>query len=259
MQIIDSFLHPLLEPSEDNLFSISNSLLINNLNRVKSQMSLNNIIKGNIILFNSGLLKNLKLNFKKDFYFSILADFRDNNNDHFFDILAKKQIKSIVFHPYLQNIKSKDWNDCLSFAKKAENSGLIITICTAYGSKKIYDIDVLPFSLFITKNINSPIIFSHCGGLKILDAMLISENFDNIYFDTSFSLSYWLGSSVEQDLAFVINKIGINRFLFGSDFPFISMKKSIEDHFSFFDRWKFSFSEIECMMNRNALQLYDRV
>ena len=189
----------------------------------------------------------------------MLADFRDKDNDHFFDTLAKKQFKSIVFHPYLQNIKSKDWNDCLSFAKKAENFGLIITICTAYGSKKIYDIDALPFSTFIAKNIKSPIIFSHCGGLKILDAMLISENFNNNYFDTSFSLSYWMGSSVEQDLAFVINKIGVNRFLFGSDFPFISLKKSIEDHFNFFEKWKFSQNEIQCIMNTNALELYDRM
>ena len=140
----------LLEPSEDNLFLFQISS-VKNL-KYKSQMSLNNIIKGNIILFNSQLLKNFKFIFKKNFYFSMLADFRDNNNDHFFDTLAKKQFKSIVFHPYLQNIKSKDWNDCLSFAKKAEKFGLIITICTAYGSKKIYDIDVLPFDIYSKKH-----------------------------------------------------------------------------------------------------------
>ena len=73
--------------------------------------------------------------------------------------------------------------------------------------------------------------------------MLIAENFKNIYFDTSFSLSYWVGSSVEKDIAFVINKIGVNRFLFGSDFPFVDISKAIEDQIIFLNKWKFSSNE----------------
>ncbi len=258
MQILDSFLHPVIKPSEDGLFNISNDLLFKNLEYLKKQMSFNKIVKSNVILFNNELVESLPLNYKDFFYFSVLANFREYESDDYFEILIKKNVKNIVFHPYLQNIKKRDWNDCVEFVKKAERLEFIITICTAYGSKKIYDIDILPFALHIANNVKSPIIFSHCGGLKILDAMLIAENFKNIYFDTSFSLSYWVGSSVEKDIAFVINKIGVNRFLFGSDFPFVDMSKAIEDQIIFLNKWKFSSNETELVMKINAEELFSR-
>ena len=257
MEILDSFLHPITKPSEEGLFDISNSLLFKNLEYLKKQMSFNNVVKSNVILFNHELVESLTLN-SKNFYFSVLANFREYEDEEYFGLLIQKNVKNIVFHPYLQNITKRNWNDCINFAKKAETLGFIITICTAYGSKKIYDIDILPFALSIANNINSPIIFSHFGGLKILDAMLIAENFTNIYFDTSFSLSYWMGSSIEKDIAFVINKIGVNRFLFGSDFPFVNMSKTIEDHINFLNKWKFSSNETELVMKINAEELYAR-
>ena len=48
------------------------------------------------------------------------------------------------------------------------------------------------------------IIFYHAGGCKILDAFIIAEMWTNVYLETSFSLSYWKKSSIENDLNFVI-------------------------------------------------------
>ena len=63
--------------------------------------------------------------------------------------------------------------------------------------------------------------------------------------ETSFSLNYWIGSSVEQDIAFSIKKLGVERWLFGSDAPFIEIERAIKEQLNFFDKWKFSEKEIE--------------
>jgi predicted TIM-barrel fold metal-dependent hydrolase len=56
-----------------------------------------------------------------------------------------------------------------------------------------------------------------------------------LYFDSSFTLSYWKGSSVEQDFAFAIKKLGGDRVLFGSDYPYSDVGKELGLQNAFLD------------------------
>ena len=50
----------------------------------------------------------------------------------------------------------------------------------------------------------------------------------------------------------------MNRFLFGSDFPFVDISKAIEDQIIFLNKWKFSSNETELVMKINAEELFSR-
>jgi predicted TIM-barrel fold metal-dependent hydrolase len=257
MRIIDSFLHPVTRPSESALFSISGESLDADLPEIATRMAASGVERAMLVLFHPEALDHTKAGTSHSFSLSLLADFR---REDAFDRLAdqaRKGVCSITFHPYLQDIVREDWPQALAFAREAERLGLFIAICTAYGSGKIYSIDVLPFAAAVAGSVTCPVVFAHCGGSRILDAMLIADAHPNIWLETSFSLSYWLGSSVEQDMAFAMRKLGAERWMFGSDAPFVEMEKALADHFGFFDRHGFAHSEIEAIMGGNASRLLE--
>ena len=57
--------------------------------------------------------------------------------------------------------------------------------------------------------------------------MILKAN-ANIHVDLSFSPLYFEGSSVQQDLACLVRKADPRRVLFGSDFPEVSLRGSVE-------------------------------
>lgn len=255
--IADSFVHPVLDPSEASLFKLEPQLIEKNLRDVEARMQELNISRSLVHLFNGSSLNGSQNINLKTIYFSRLASLENNN---FVDALSEQHhpcLSAIVFHPYLQNIIREKWPAALLIAKEAERLRMPIFICTAIGSCKIYDIDVLPFATFIAGSVSSPVVFAHGGGVKVLEAMLVADAYPNVLLDTSFSLSYWNGSSVENDFAYAMRKIGSDRWLFGSDAPFIPLETALKDHFSFFEHNKFSDKEIESIMSMNFVKLFD--
>ena len=81
----------------------------------------------------------------------------------------------------------------------------------------------------------APIILLHSGGSRCLEAMLLADATKNVFLETSFTLPYYLNSSIERDLAFAYKKLGANKILYGSDFPYISLKESEKSFFEFMD------------------------
>jgi predicted TIM-barrel fold metal-dependent hydrolase len=79
----------------------------------------------------------------------------------------------------------------------------------------------------MAKTVDSPIVLAHGGGAKIHEAFLTAETFENIYLDTSFSLPYWSGSSVEEDFAFAMREMDLDRWVWGTDIPFANVHDSI--------------------------------
>jgi predicted TIM-barrel fold metal-dependent hydrolase len=102
---------------------------------------------------------------------------------------------------------------------------------------------------------NTPILVLHSGGNRVLEAMLIAAEKQNVFLETSFSLSYYKGSSVENDIAFAYKKIGVERVLYGSDFPYVSIQESINVHHQFLEKHSFSTNDIEKIMFKNAQSL----
>ncbi len=132
---------------------------------------------------------------------------------------------------------------------------MFVILCTAYGSRKIYSHQSLPLAAAVAAEVDCPVVLAHCGGAKIVEAMLLADAYANIFLETSFTLPYWMGSSVETDIAFAIRKLGPERWLFGSDAPFVPMGNALAAHRDFFLKHDFSEYQIEQIMGGTALRL----
>ena len=85
--------------------------------------------------------------------------------------------------------------------------------------------------------------------------MLLALDKKNIYLDTSFSLPYYIGSSLETDYAFAYKKIGTHKILYGSDNPYVNPAISLKAHMSFFEKYNFSPKEIEDILYNNSQKI----
>ena len=74
-----------------------------------------------------------------------------------------------------------------------------------------------------------PIVIIHSGGLRVNKVMLLALENNNIFLDSSFSLPFYLGSSIEKDFAFAFKKIGTSRIFYGSDNPYMDPKLTLNN------------------------------
>jgi len=254
-QIVDAFRFPSSIANEDQLFRWSPEKL-----SLDSKMGTENKVTHNCYaLFDNSeeaLLQWKNSTWRDSSWLSLLA-ISAATGFHQLDTIKTLGFKGVVLHPYLQNIDEKKIHVVIELCRQASQLGLLIVVCTAYGGTALYDIQPLRIAQRIADIVTTPLILSHAGGAKVLDAMLLAEAYPHLLLDTSYSLSYWLGSSVEQDFAFAMKKLGCQRWLFGSDAPFLSQQDAIRDHMLFFKRHSFSETEIDQIMWRNSKQLYE--
>lgn len=188
--------------------------------------------------------------------FTQLLDFRRDGLDATLDRLAAHGVNGIKFHSYVQRIDQAVFPLVLVAAKKAAMRGFFICIDASYGTTHMYDYDNLRLAALLIREIrNVPIVILHSGGVRLWDAMLLTLDGPNVYLETSFTLPYYIGSSIETDLAFIYRKIGIERVLFASDFPYIKLGEAIDCMDAFLERNKFSVGERDAIYSGNARRL----
>lgn len=190
--------------------------------------------------------------------FTILVDFRIDNIYEYLEKAIDQGITGIKFHSYYQKISETDFSSIAQICQFAENRNLMIFIDTSYGTSKMYDYDNMKLACFISDFITKvPIILLHSGSARVIEAMLLADEKKNIFLDTSFSLLYYLGASLEQDFAYAYKKIGSNRILYGSDTPYIDFHESITKSVDFFEKHHFTSEEIENIFFKTAHTLKD--
>jgi predicted TIM-barrel fold metal-dependent hydrolase len=252
MRIVDCFMHPLARPDEQALFIVDTGTLEEDVPRIAAEMEALKVERALLALFHADVYADVLRMGAGRFAVSLLADFRNREALEHLRAVACEGVRSITFHPYLQDISRDAWPLALAYAREAARLGMSVCVCTAYGSKSIYRVEVLPFATAVADAANCPVVFSHCGGAKVIDAMLVADTYPNVFLETSFSLSYWLGSSVEADMAYAMRKLGPGRWLYGSDAPFVPMAQAIDDHLGFFGRHGFKDADVEAIMGGNA-------
>ncbi len=109
-------------------------------------------------------------------------------------------------------------------------SPLPIWLCTYFyyqgGSLKKPAVEAI-FEL-VSSHPTVPFILAHAAGPDILRLAHVVRHCPNAYLDLSFTLSRFLGSSVETDIRFLLRTFE-RRLLFGSDFPEISQAQALAD------------------------------
>ncbi len=142
--------------------------------------------------------------------------------------IKKYNLKGLKLHPRLQNFELTDPSILPVFKKCADLA--IPAIIDAFPGTTKKDGASVPIQIGkIADSVpDAKIIIAHAGGYKVLDSLFVAKNHRNIFLDLSFSLNYFQSSSIEQDIGFVIKKLGADRCIYGSDHPEMSLDTTYE-------------------------------
>jgi len=184
---------------------------------------------------------------------TILVDFDFKNATSYVKNLKKAGIDAIKFHCYFQKISEQYFDKAREVSIVASKLNMPILIDTSYGSVNMYQYDNLKLAAHILRHVkNVPVVLLHSGGARAMEAMLLAESCSNVFLDTSFSVFYYEGSSIESDLAFAYKRIGLERVLYGSDFPYVSLEDSVASTRNFLIRNEFSKNQISAFFDRSG-------
>jgi predicted TIM-barrel fold metal-dependent hydrolase len=107
---------------------------------------------------------------------------------------------------------------------------MIISICGILANKNISP-ELTPVQHFhkLTSSFpNTIFIIMHAAGTHALSLYEAVKDNPNVYLDLSFTISKYKGSSVDFDIAFLIEKFD-RRLIWGSDFPEFNVEQSLID------------------------------
>jgi predicted TIM-barrel fold metal-dependent hydrolase len=189
-----------------------------------------------------------------------LVDFRHPDALEAVDRAKEVGVDGLKFHSYFQNLGESDIDSALQLALRAQRNEMFVCVCASYGTTRMYTHDNLKLAARLLEFIEDvPVILLHSGGLRALEAMLLGDVESNVWLETSFSINYWRGSRVENDLAFAYDKLGAERVIYGSDFPYVGMDSAYTETVDFLESHGFSSREIEKVLHKNATRLLDQV
>lgn len=221
------------------------------------------IYAGNFMLFNENLVPAEAAIFSSvvretfsEARFTVLGNIHNQAEAQRLKNLKKAGINAVKFHCYFQKIGEANFPKVMALAKVAVDLKMPIFIDTSYGSTGMYRYDNLRLAAFLLEEITTvPVVLLHSGGARILEASLLADACHNVYLETSFSLPYYLSSSVERDMAFTYKKIA-ERVVYGSDFPYVDMETSISKFMTFSQKWGFSDPQINGFLNTNVQKIF---
>ncbi len=212
----------------------------------------------NVMLFNPALAGSASKVAPKGSCATLLADFRAPDALEQVRSARNSGFSGIKFHSYVQRITPKDFPKAVLAAQEAEKEGLWVCIDTSFGTSLMRECDNLALAEKVCARVKkTPVILLHSGGSRAIEAMLIALDNPNVYLETSFTLPFYLGSTVEQDLAFSYRKIGPGRVLYGSDHPCVDAGESLAITRRFFERHGFSKDAMADVFGGNALRLLE--
>ena len=146
------------------------------------------------------------------------------------DRVAAGGVRLLKIHPHTQKFDAADPR-VLTLVKHAGDRGMIVVMDNASivpsDNEKLFNLALAaPKTRFI---------FGHMGGLgfrfwNILALARTAENLfaDNIYFDISASVILAADSPIEEEYVWTIRNVGVDHVLLASDFPQISLPKTLE-------------------------------
>lgn len=194
------------------------------------------LVAGNFHLFNTDILDDPKLplffqqvlSSMPSSSFTLLTDFRRGNLEEYVQQAHKRGFSFVKFHCYVQSIDESEFDQVVACARIAESLGMGICIDTSYGTTGLYKYDNMKLSAKVADAVKYvPIVLLHSGGARVMEAYLIADLCPNVYLETSLSIHFYEGSSVYNDLAFAYRKLGFDRILYASDFPYQKVDEAL--------------------------------
>lgn len=182
-----------------------------------------------------------------------MLDPRDHDAPELLERVAAAGCRGLKFHPYFLRLDASDFPEAVALAHQAQELGLWIAVCCSYGTVRVHDISGPRLvATLVRAGVTVPIVALHAGGAATLDVMSIALEAPNVLVETSFSIPFWSGSSVETDIAFSMRKVGTDRCLHGSDHPHVSVREAPRHLRAFLERHGFGEGEAHDVFSGTA-------
>lgn len=136
-------------------------------------------------------------------------------------------LKGLKLHPRLQNFSLTDSRMIPLLQKAAELNIPTVIDSFPYGSGMESSFPLL-IDRLATLVPGAKIIMAHFGGYKLWDALFVAKAHPNIFVDISYTILYFQGSSLAEDLGFAIKKLGSHKCIYGSDFPEMDIEETFK-------------------------------
>lgn len=202
--------------------------------------------------------RNFALDFGDSLIPAIALDPRDPSIDRKLEDIRSCGVKIVKLLPYEQQIFHKDFDAVYDYAQKVQARGMILTICGSYGSKDVYRTNGVELAAAVLQaGFENPLIVAHGGMVRQLDTHSLMCEYPNLYMDISFTIPYWWGSHVIEDLHFVMEKSNYERIFWGSDYPYHSFEEELEYFERFCKTYGVSRKNREKLLCGNFEAFYD--
>lgn len=170
--------------------------------------------------------------------------------------IEEYSLKGLKLHPRMQKFGIREYERVAALVKEVASKKLPVIIDSFPYGDTLFDDDSLKIIDVLARDLpQAKLIIAHSGGIKLMEAFLIAKKRPNVYMDISFILLYFKGSSIIMDLEFLMRNLGINRIIYGSDFPQMDMGEYYRETIHFFDTLGLSNKETEDIFANNILGL----
>jgi predicted TIM-barrel fold metal-dependent hydrolase len=185
------------------------------------------------------------------FGFANIHPFDKNCNDLLRNAVENLGYKGLKLHPRLQkyDIRDSRVSDLISFAGQINVPVLIDAFPD--GDWLTMGFNVLDFMNLARKSSETKIIFAHFGGQHCIDFMMMAKRLPNVYFDCSYSLLYFRGSSVTQNIIYCMQSMRYEKVFYGSDYPDRSIQDSLDFSIVEFQKFGVNDADLGKIMGKN--------
>ncbi|WP_265443023.1 amidohydrolase family protein [Acetivibrio straminisolvens] len=193
-----------------------------------------------------------------------LVSFHPDMDESFTSLLDEYILdgaKGIKLHPMAQGFDPKDKRLEGIYEFCSDIAFPIVFHCGRVANARLNRFsDVETLEPLIARYESIPFILTHMADGNVKDVLRLSKSYENVYFDTSIVISgyppiretnkpSWLDDSIPEG---VINEIGAERLVFGSDYPWGSPAWDLKR----FMGMKLSSEQKKIILGENAMKLF---
>lgn len=100
------------------------------------------------------------------------------------------------------------------------------------------------------------IVWAHMGGHRVIDMMMLAKRIPNVFMDTSYSLLYYRGSSVPNDMVYAMRSMRFERIMYGSDYPDRNLSESVRLSIDLLSGLGVQSNHLNLILFKNAQSLF---
>jgi len=139
--------------------------------------------------------------------------------DKLAEYLERFPYKGLKLHPRLDRFEVNDPKTVELVRLAGRKNVPVLIDAFPDGTSLMGGFEPKDYALLCHQCKDTNIVVAHFGGVRVLDFLLLAKRTPNMFFNTAYSLLYFRGSSVTQDLVYAIKSLRGKRVFYGSDYP----------------------------------------